>query len=533
LNVSSNIEEILNSEMELRINYYNGSWYNTEYQQIDNSKEYTFDIETDATNVSLEYRLTANTTQGNESFYTPYLFEQTYELIFFDTINPAITGEDNDTITYPTDWEGTDFDATDNIGVNESTWEVNDTRFTINGTGYLDTGSLGAGNYFVEVSVNDTEGNKGTKNFLLIVNKESGSCDVLFNETSPLNYLESFEVYTNCNSDFTLYRNGSVISNDSVQSLGAGYYNFTVQRTDTQNYSNIRDTEFFTINKINPTASLTNDRAWEFTYDDVSANIGISESNSGDSDVSYILWKDNVDVGSSDSEGSAGTYVYKINSTEGENYSATDNLDTDTLIIDQVDIEITADDKSKTYDEADPSLTYSITSGSLIGGDSFSGSLTRESGETAGTYNINQGTLTAGSNYNETFISGTFTINQATPNLGLISSVGWNIGASNYATITGTNCPEQLTCTLYEEGVEQDNPYVKLFSAGSYDFTYSTLGNINYTTDSIERTLNVNVNATLVDGMECYLVQTGFGLPDDAGVSFNTKTSKFICNGTY
>ena len=280
-------------------------------------------------------------------------------------------------IDYLIDWTGTDFNATDYL-LNESTWAVNDTRFKINETGYLDTGSLGAGNYSVEVSINDSSNNKGTKVFKLI------------------------------------------------------------------------------INKITPTASLTNSRDWSFTYDGTPADIGISESNSGDGDVSYILWKDDVNVGSSDSEGTAGSYDYKINTTGGQNYSSVDNMDTDTL-----------------------------------------------------------------------------TISKATTSLGLVSSMGWNIPASNYAEITGTNCPTQLTCNLYQEGVEVSNPYTDLFSAGSYDFKYNTSGNINYTSDSISQTLNVNVNATLVDGMECYLIETATQLPDDAGVSFNKRQTKFVCNGTY
>jgi len=36
-------------------------------------------------------------------------------------------------------------------------------------------------------------------------------------------------------------------------------------------------------------------------------------------------------------------------------------------------ITVTADAKSKTYGDADPALTYQITSGSLVTGDSFNG----------------------------------------------------------------------------------------------------------------------------------------------------------------
>ncbi len=62
--------------------------------------------------------------------------------------------------------------------------------------------------------------------------------------------------------------------------------------------------------------------------------------------------------------------------------------------------------QSKVYGNSDPVLTYAITSGSLVSGDSFSGALSRVAGESVGTYAITQGTLTAGTNYNLTFTSG-------------------------------------------------------------------------------------------------------------------------------
>ena len=69
-------------------------------------------------------------------------------------------------------------------------------------------------------------------------------------------------------------------------------------------------------------------------------------------------------------------------------------------------ITVTADSQSKTYGDIDPALTYKLTSGSLVSGDSLSGSLTRAAGNTvAGSpYAIQRGTLTAGGNYDLTFV---------------------------------------------------------------------------------------------------------------------------------
>ena len=68
-------------------------------------------------------------------------------------------------------------------------------------------------------------------------------------------------------------------------------------------------------------------------------------------------------------------------------------------------ITVTADAKSKTYGDADPTFTYQVTSGTLVGSDVLSGTLAREAGEDVGAYAITQGTLDAGSNYTITYVS--------------------------------------------------------------------------------------------------------------------------------
>src|SRR5207244_17766 len=67
-------------------------------------------------------------------------------------------------------------------------------------------------------------------------------------------------------------------------------------------------------------------------------------------------------------------------------------------------VTVTADTKTKIYGEADPALTYHITSGSLAGSDSFSGGLARVSGENVGLHAITQGTLALNGNYTLSFV---------------------------------------------------------------------------------------------------------------------------------
>jgi regulation of enolase protein 1 (concanavalin A-like superfamily) len=98
---------------------------------------------------------------------------------------------------------------------------------------------------------------------------------------------------------------------------------------------------------------------------------------------------------------------------------------TNTLVVAPQAISVTADAKSKTYGENDPALTYQFTP-SLVGGDSFIGALSRETGEAVGTYAITQGTLALSANYTLSFTGANFTINSDVPSspTGLAASPG-------------------------------------------------------------------------------------------------------------
>ncbi len=83
-----------------------------------------------------------------------------------------------------------------------------------------------------------------------------------------------------------------------------------------------------------------------------------------------------------------GTYI-------SNNYEISYGLGT--LTIDPAPLTITAQDKSKTFGDEDPVLTF--TDLGLLGEDNLSGALIREPGEDVDDYAILQGSLTAGENY--------------------------------------------------------------------------------------------------------------------------------------
>src|SRR5204863_291513 len=98
-------------------------------------------------------------------------------------------------------------------------------------------------------------------------------------------------------------------------------------------------------------------------------------------------------------------------------------------------VTVTADAKSKVYGDAEPALTYQITSGSLATGDSFSGALKRVAGESVSTHAIQQGTLALSSNYTLTYVGANLTI---TPRPLTVSATGVNKVYDGTTTATVT-----------------------------------------------------------------------------------------------
>ena len=96
------------------------------------------------------------------------------------------------------------------------------------------------------------------------------------------------------------------------------------------------------------------------------------------------------------------------------------------VTVSQIAVQVTADAKSKVYGQTDPALTYQLTSGGpLADGDTFSGALTRATGESPGTYGILQGSLALSANYSLTFVGANLTIGS-----GLISpAISSNLAA--------------------------------------------------------------------------------------------------------
>lgn len=121
-----------------------------------------------------------------------------------------------------------------------------------------------------------------------------------------------------------------------------------------------------------------------------------------------------VVVGKATCDGTgAGTHTVTFTgwSLEGEdagNYQLDGQPTKTQVVIAAKAITITAHDAEKHQGQTDPKLTYDVEG--LVQGDKLTGSLAREKGEQPGTYAITQGTLSAGGNYEVTFVGATLTI---------------------------------------------------------------------------------------------------------------------------
>jgi hypothetical protein len=174
-----------------------------------------------------------------------------------------------------------------------------------------------------------------------------------------------------------------------------------------------------------------------------------------------------------------------------DNYDITYN--TANFTITKRAITVTADAKSKTYGDADPALTYKITSGSLAFSDAFSGALTRDPGENVGTYAIKQGMLALSSNYNLTYVGANLTIT-ARPITVTADAKSKTYGDDNpalTATVTGTVNGDTLNYSL-------STTATKTSGAGYYPITVTLGSNPNYDVTKTDGVLTINKAAATV-----------------------------------
>ena len=209
------------------------------------------------------------------------------------------------------------------------------------------------------------------------------------------------------------------------------------------------------------------------------------------------------------------------------NYTIT--YDSGTLTVSPLAVTLTANGQTKVYGTTDPTLTYGF-SPALVGSDSFSGALTRATGETVGNYAITQGTLALSTNYALTFAGTNLTITPASLTVtanNAAKAYGQTITfAGTEFTATGlTNGDSISSVTLASTGA------ANTAAAGAYPIVASAAAGTglgNYTISYVNGNLTVgaptpvtiNPPVLLADGT-VQLTFTG----GDAGASYRIQSS--------
>jgi len=187
-----------------------------------------------------------------------------------------------------------------------------------------------------------------------------------------------------------------------------------------------------------------------------------------------------------------GTYAIKQGTLANANYSIT--YVGDNLTITQTAITVTADPQTKAYGTVtDPALTYKITAGALASGDTLTGNLVRDPGETVGTYAIKQGTL-ANANYSITYVGDNLTITQTA------ITVTADPQTKAYGTVTDPALTYKITAGALASGDTLTGNLVRDpgETVGTYAIKQGTLANANYSITYVGDNLTITQTAITV-----------------------------------
>ena len=143
-------------------------------------------------------------------------------------------------------------------------------------------------------------------------------------------------------------------------------------------------------------------------------------------------------------------------------------------------VTVTADNKSKTYGQDDPTLTATVDG--TLGGDQVVYNLTRAAGENAGDYTITPSGDVSQGNYAVTYVPGTFTINKADAVLtqapAAVAGLAYTGNAQNLVTAgTATGGTVQYSLTS-GSGYSATIPAGTL--VGVYTVYYKVVGDANH-----------------------------------------------------
>lgn len=274
-------------------------------------------------------------------------------IITLDTINPSVI--DTATPSSPTTYsQGATYyfnaTITDTNSISAVLFDFNGVNRTATNLGNnynVTLTNLAAGTYPFRWYVNDSAGNvNSSESGNYVINKASGNIALLLNGTSgDINLTYPARVNastTSTSSTITLLLNGTDVTsqNHLFNNISANYWNFTAIAAENQNYTSATISRFANLSKGIPQGTISISPSNTVTYGTETTTTA-SESNSGDADLTYTLYSNDISVSNPHTTTqSAGTYNYKFNATEGQNWTSNSSLETETLTVNQATSEV-------------------------------------------------------------------------------------------------------------------------------------------------------------------------------------------------
>jgi len=396
----------------------------------------------------------------------------------------------------------------------------------------LTNGIFGVGTIYSNYSTAGNENYTATSNVSSItIEQNTSACDVYFNQSSPLEYPQTFGVFTNCSSAFQIYRNETAVNNASLQSLGVGAnYNFTVFREDNANYSNIVSNATFTITQntsyvlsVTGTSPITYGTAGDVAGTGCPSEIicNLSRNDTG------------LDVSNPDTTVlGAGFYNYTYNSSGNTNYSV--YTDSFILEVQKAVPEGNITNNTELSLEYPNPFNFSIAEGNTGDGDvTYVVYRNGEDVTTEADQNIILGVgtweyiynTTGGENYSANISMSNFTVT-ITQNTSLVLGIS-GTSPITYPTetdVAGSDCPAELSCAL-----DISN---RIYGVGEspVTFNYSTDGNTNYSASSITTDITISQNTSAV--LYTYLNHSRANITIENNTGIWLNTTLFNVSGT-
>jgi hypothetical protein len=377
--------------------------------------------------------------------------------------------------------------------------------------------TLAAGIYNYTAAISGDVNHTGSsKTFFITVGKQPTAVDLFLNGTQN-NLTITYGTQSNVtaagyNGSVTLYRNGTNVGTSEIAILAAGTYNYTAAIPDDTNRTGSSKTFFLTVNKATPTLNLLLDGIAadkNVTYPTQTNATGY-ETNTGDSDITYTLYRNSNTIGSGSTVSDiatlgVSTYIYTYNTTGGVNY--TSNTVNRTLI---VNIQPTAVNLFLNGNQSNLTIIYGTQSNATAVG--YNGTVTLyRNGTPVGNpeitvlpYGLYNYTAVIPDTVNKTGSSKTYFLNVGKQ--GTEAQLYLNGNRNNLTITYGTQSNATAvfinkTGTLYKNGAPIASPDIGIFAAGTYNYSAVIDSDVNKTGSSENWTLTVNkaaANITLL-----------------------------------